>query len=73
MAEEPTCDPHVVIEERREGYIRYRCDDGRRWEVHGVCDGRGHCWQGAFGPKPELDCPVGPGFEGCCLLKIVEL
>ena len=44
---EPTADPHVFIEERREGYVRYQADDGRRWEVHGICDKRGDCMVGA--------------------------
>lgn len=47
---EPTADPFVVIEERGPGYIRYRRDDGRRWEVHGVCDRRGDCLIGAIIP-----------------------
>jgi hypothetical protein len=44
---EPTADPHVFIEERREDYVRYRNRDGRRWEVHGVCDRRGDCLIGS--------------------------
>lgn len=45
---EPTSDPHVFIEERREGYVRYqRRTDGRRWEVWGTCDHRGDCLIGA--------------------------
>lgn len=93
---EATSDPHVWIEERSEGYVRYRCGDGRRWEVRGVCDRRGDCLIGAviegFGKieshedierakkelgrgriDSELDVPVGPGFKGCCPLKVVEL
>lgn len=45
-----TADPHVFIEEQRfnaetgvQNYVRYRSDDGRRWEVHGECDRRGDC------------------------------
>lgn len=69
-----TCDPYVVIEEQRKGYVRYRnVVNGKRWEVRGECTGIGNCWKGAVNPKPELDCPVGPGFKGCCDLKIVEL
>lgn len=82
-----TADPHVVIEEQRHGYVRYRCDDGRRWEVLGVCDHNRACLVGAVVddvlvetveharalPKPELDCPVGLGFKGCCDLRIVVL
>lgn len=82
-----TADSSVFIEEQREGYIRYRSTDGRRWEVHGVCDGRRDCMVGAVVdgvlietieqaralPQPELDSPVGPGFRGCCPLRIVEL
>lgn len=45
---EPTAVPGVVIEERRPGYVRYRCEtDGRCWEVRGVCDRRGDCLVGA--------------------------
>ena len=47
MADIPTADPYVVIEEQREGYVRYRNLDGRRWEVHGTCDKRGNCLIGA--------------------------
>ena len=36
-----------MIEEQREGYVRYRNSDGRRWEVHGICDRRGDCLIGA--------------------------
>lgn len=43
----PTADPAVVIEEQRPGYVRYRREDGRRWEVHGYCDRRGDCLIGA--------------------------
>jgi hypothetical protein len=91
-----TADPHVRIEEQREGYVRYRSDDGRRWEVHGVCDRRGDCLIGAvidgYGLieshgdieaakrqlgrdriDSELDVPVGPGFSGCCPLRVEEL
>ncbi len=69
-----TCDPYVWIEEQYVGYVRYRnVTSGRRWEVHGICDQRGDCWQGAVGPKPELDCPVTPEFSGCCPFTYVEL
>jgi hypothetical protein len=44
---QPTADPTVFIEEQREGYVRYRNTDGRRWEVHGTCDRRGDCLIGA--------------------------
>ena len=44
----PTADPHVFIEEQREGYVRYhRTSVGRRWEVHGTCDRRGDCLIGS--------------------------
>lgn len=43
----PTSDRHVFIEERSPGYVRYRSDDGWRWEVRGVCDQRGYCLVGA--------------------------
>lgn len=70
----PTADPHVSIEEQRAGYIRYRADDGRRWEVVGTCDLRGDCLVGAVDPllgPPEgrLDVPVTPDFTGCCPLE----
>lgn len=43
----PTCDPHVLIEECRVAYVRYRNTvSGRRWEVHGTCDRRGDCMVG---------------------------
>lgn len=45
--DEPTSDRHVVIEERAPSYVRYRSDDGRRWEVRGDCDKRGNCLVGA--------------------------
>lgn len=93
---EPTCDPQILTEERRDGYVRYRHADGRRWEVHGVCDRRGDCLVGAvidgFGLieshadierakrvlgreriDSEMDVPVGPGFSGCCPLRVVAL
>lgn len=83
----PTCDPHIGIEEQHAGYIRYRASDGRRWEVHGFCDDNRACMVGAIVdgvlietvaqaralPKPHLDCPVGPGFSGCCSLEVTEL
>lgn len=45
---QPTADPGVFIEEQSEGYVRYNCVDGRRWEVRGVCDHRGYCLIGAI-------------------------
>lgn len=68
-----TADPHVVIEAQHVGYVRYRRDDGRRWEVNGTCDGRGDCLVGAVDPlmgRPDerLDVPVTPEFTGCCPL-----
>ena len=81
----PTVDPHVQIEEQRDGYVRYTSDDGRRWEVLGTCDHRGDCLIGAVidgevVETPErarelavaytgLDVPVTPKFEGCCPLR----
>lgn len=44
---ERTADPHVFIEARGEGWIRYRNVEGRRWEVHGTCDRRGDCLIGS--------------------------
>lgn len=80
----PTLDPHIFIEDQREGYTRYRNVDGLRWEVVGVCDHRRDCMVGALVdgvlietaeqaralPTPQLDCPVGPGFKGCCPLDV---
>ena len=44
-----TADLDVVLEERREGYWRYRrISDGLRWEVRGHCDKRGDCLVGAW-------------------------
>ena len=82
-----TLDPYVWIEEQRDGYIRYQAEDGRRWEVHGVCDHNRACMVGAVVDgvlietaeqarvllAPELDCPVAAGFSGCCPLEVVEL
>jgi hypothetical protein len=84
---EATLDPGVFIEERRAGYTRYRSIDGLRWEVVGVCDHNRACMVGAVVdgvlvesveqaralPTPELDCPVGPRFRGCCDLRVTVL
>jgi hypothetical protein len=44
----PTTVPDTVIEEQREGYVRYRrLSNGERWEVRGICDKRGYCLIGA--------------------------
>jgi hypothetical protein len=48
-----TCDPHILIEEQRPGYVRYRRDDGHRWEIHGECDKRGDCAIGAVIETPD--------------------
>ena len=86
----PTCDPYIFIEEIRLGYVRYRrVTDGRRWEVHGICDKRGYCVLGMNinGEKVSsleeakklaeaydgLDCPVTPEFKGCCPFTYNEL
>ena len=82
-----TVDPFVWIEEQRPGCVRYRNADGLRWEVVGVCDGNRACMVGAVVdgvlvetveqaralPTPALDCPVGPGFSGCCDLRVTVL
>jgi len=44
---QPTADDTVRIEEQSPGYVRYQANDGRRWEVRGVCDYRGDCLIGA--------------------------
>ena len=72
---EPTCDPYVFIEEKRIGYVRYReVQNGKivkRWEVHGICTGKGKCYEGAANDKPILDCPVNEYFKkDCCPLKV---
>ena len=72
---EPTCDPYVFIEEKRIGYVRYReIQNGeivKRWEVHGICTGKGKCYEGAANYKPILDCPVNEHFKNdCCPLKV---
>jgi len=51
---QPTQDPAIFIEEKRVGYVRYRDINGRRWEVHGVCDGRGNCWIGTVRPDGTM-------------------
>jgi hypothetical protein len=51
----PTADPLIEIEKQSPGFVRYRHVDGRRWEVHGVCDRRGDCLIGAV-----LETPGGP-------------
>lgn len=82
MADIPTVDPFVVIEEQRDGYVRYRNLNGCVWEVIGTCDKRGDCLIGAVinGKVVETieearalakdytgpDCPVTPKFIGCC-------
>jgi len=67
--------------------VRYANTDGLRWEVVGVCDHNRACMVGAVVdgklvetveqaralPTLELDCPVGPGFSGCCDLRIEVL
>ena len=53
---EQTQDPDVVIEERRQGYIRYRSlSTGRRWEVIGECVGLAHCIVGAIVDGKEIE------------------
>jgi hypothetical protein len=49
---QPTVDAGVRIEEQSPGYVRYRADDGRRWEVRGTCDRRGNCLVGAVIQTP---------------------
>lgn len=44
---EVTADTTVRIEAKEPGYVRYQANDGRRWEVRGVCDRRGLCMVGA--------------------------
>lgn len=84
-----TIDNSIFIEEKTDSYIKYLSVDGKRWEVHGICDHRGDCIVGSvingefvstIERAHELamsyegpDIPVGPGFSGCCALRIVEL
>ena len=44
----PTADPDCEIEAQSPGVVRYVQRDGRRWEVHGICDRRGDCLIGAY-------------------------
>lgn len=73
---EKTTDPFCFILERREGYMKYALvRDGmveRIWEVHGICTGKGNCWQGANGEKPDIDCPVF-NVKNCCDLKTIVI
>lgn len=80
MTESPTCDPYVVIEQERPGFVVYKnILTGRRWSVDGVCDYRGNCMIGVVEPWPpklrkdRLDVPVTPEFFGCCPFTFVEL
>lgn len=51
-----TCDPDVLVEECRPGFVIYRrITDGGRWSVTGFCDQRGDCLVGAV-----IDTPDGP-------------
>lgn len=78
-------EPNLWIEEQHEGYVLYwNSQTGERTEVTGVCDGNRVCMVGAVVdgreiktvedaralPTPLLDCPVGPGFSGCCDLDV---
>lgn len=49
----PTADDTVRIEDAEIGYVRYQSIDGRRWEVRGICDRRGHCLVGAVIQTPS--------------------
>jgi hypothetical protein len=50
---ERTSDQSIIIEERLDGYVRYRRSDGLRWEVYGHCIQLGHCLIGANIVTPE--------------------
>jgi hypothetical protein len=73
-----TCDPSILIEDRRVDYVRYRnVLTGRRWEVLGTCvyegDGNGPCEEGAATgvagpPGSRRDIPVSP--ELICALCV---
>ena len=68
---EKTTDVYTYVEERRPpDYVRHVNVFGQRWEVIGICTNIGKCYEGAGGPKPELDCPIAPGFTGCCQFEI---
>jgi hypothetical protein len=48
----PTSDPFIVIEEQREGYVRYRSlISGERWVVRGTCNQCGLCVIGVAHPE----------------------
>jgi hypothetical protein len=49
----PTADETVRIERQEPGYVLYQANDGRRWEVRGVCDRRGYCLIGAGIQTPD--------------------
>ena len=77
-----TVDPGVIIEEERlapsgeQCYVRYRRNDGQRWEVVGVCVRKGLCLRGAVDPplgprRFRDDVPLGPNYDGsCCPLTV---
>ena len=69
-----TCDPTVIIVYQDiDLIIYYQYTTEQSWLIYGKCIDVGNCYEGAQNPKPELDCPVKPEFEGCCDLRGIYL
>lgn len=65
-----TCDQTVIIVHKEEHFIiYYQIPTEKSWLIYGDCTDKGYCYEGVSSPKPELDCPVTPEFEGCCDLR----
>ena len=65
---------YTYIEERRPpDYIRYINTHGKRWEVIGICNGNGACWQNSPSPKPELDSVISWTYTGECCPFIINI
>jgi hypothetical protein len=66
---------HTLIEEKRDGYIRYINRNGRRWEIIGHCTKCGKCWEGMPYREVKLDNPATPEMKPpypiCPLQRIV--
>lgn len=67
---ERTCDPTcIIIFRAKDLIIYYNIVTDEQWLIYGCCKQLGFCYEGVKDPKPELDCPVRPDFEGCCDLR----
>lgn len=69
----PTADPYVVVEMEAPGYVQYRNRDGRRWAIHGTCNGKGMCMEGEPAGANPVDYPKTPESKKCCALQFIEL